>query len=268
MFRFDARNHFPISSNEIHFKQEKPSKKLPSNQKQISIQGNLINYTLKHSAKRRIILSITSSGLIVNAPQNQPITIIENIIREKYSWIQKALNTLKQQLETTSFPVWKNGTLFPYLGKNCHLHLIQTNHFQHSYLYTDNRLIIKTHNTPSSIAKIVKEWLITQATDFLLTRLAKQANIMHLSYTSAKLSNAKTRWGSCTAQRHIRLNWRLIMIDLSLIDYVLIHELSHLIELNHSHRFWTLVERWYPNWKQARKNLRLAGLKCFTFFPD
>ena len=148
MFRFDARNHFPISSNEIHFKQEKPSKKLPSNQKQISIQGNLINYTLKHSAKRRIILSITSSGLIVNAPRSQPITTIENIIREKYSWIQKALNPLKQQLETTSFSVWKNGTLFPYLGKNCHLHLIQTNHFQHSYLYTDNRLIIKTHNTP------------------------------------------------------------------------------------------------------------------------
>jgi predicted metal-dependent hydrolase len=73
------------------------------------------------------------------------------------------------------------------------------------------------------------------------------------------LSHARTQWGVCTAEGAIRLSWRLVHIDPGLADYVVAHEVAHLVELNHSRRFWDVVAGLYPGWYQARERLELAG---------
>ena len=73
------------------------------------------------------------------------------------------------------------------------------------------------------------------------------------------ISNARTQWGVCTEGGSIRLSWRLAHIEPALADYVVAHECAHLVELNHSRRFWALVERLYPGWRDARERLELAG---------
>ena len=80
------------------------------------------------------------------------------------------------------------------------------------------------------------------------------------------MSNARTQWGVCTAGGTIRLSWRLVHIEPALADYVVAHETAHLVELNHSRRFWTLVERLYPGWQEARERLELAGA-ALPIFP-
>jgi predicted metal-dependent hydrolase len=75
-------------------------------------------------------------------------------------------------------------------------------------------------------------------------------------YQSMSLSSATTRWGSCTSQGKIRLNWRLIHFTPELIDYVIAHELAHLHEMNHSERFWRHVQSVFPNFELARQHLR------------
>ena len=80
------------------------------------------------------------------------------------------------------------------------------------------------------------------------------------------LSNARTQWGVCTEGGSIRLSWRLVHIDPSLADYVVAHETAHLVELNHSRRFWTLVAGLYPGWQEARERLELAGA-ALPIFP-
>lgn len=70
------------------------------------------------------------------------------------------------------------------------------------------------------------------------------------------LTQARTRWGSCNSRGDIRLNWRLIHLPLTLIDYVVAHELAHIKEMNHGPRFWALVETMYPDWKTAKSTLR------------
>ena len=74
------------------------------------------------------------------------------------------------------------------------------------------------------------------------------------------LTNARTRWGSCSSRSGIRLHWRLIHLPLGLIDYVVAHEVAHLVEMNHSPRFWSVVESLYPDHLAARQALRQAAV--------
>jgi hypothetical protein len=84
-----------------------------------------------------------------------------------------------------------------------------------------------------------------------------------------RLSSARTRWGSCSSRSGIRLHWRLIHLPPALIDYVVAHEVAHLLEMNHSPRFWAVVERLYPDWRAARADLRkaAAGLPVIAAAP-
>ena len=97
-----------------------------------------------------------------------------------------------------------------------------------------------TAANPPELGAHLQKWLKTQAQTLLAGRLEHYAAKMNVRYDTFRLSNARTRWGSCSAKRHIRLNWRLIHCDLTLIDYVAIHELAHLTEMNHGPRFWPL----------------------------
>jgi predicted metal-dependent hydrolase len=90
-------------------------------------------------------------------------------------------------------------------------------------------------------------------------RVAVYANKLGVPQPPLRLSRATTLWGSCNARGVVSINWRLIQMPLYLIDYVVAHELSHLIEMNHSPAFWQLVERIYPDYKKVRKELKALG---------
>ncbi len=238
---------------------------------QLVINDRTIPYTLKRSARRRTIgLKVDHQGLTVTVPQNASAAFIEQALNAKTGWILKTVDKLQEQIDTTTAPLsWHDGTIFPYLGKDCRLQLVTTLSVRNRFTHTNGWLTLETANADTvAVAVAVKKWLRRQAQEILLSRLADQADTMQLTYTEATLSNAVRRWGSCTAKRHIRLNWRLILTDWSLMDYVIIHELAHLIELNHSPKFWAIVETWYPDWRDARQKLNALGSRLFTLFPD
>lgn len=235
------------------------------------VHGRILRYTLKRSARRRSIgFKVDHHGLTVIAPEKAATAFIEQALKAKNSWILNALDKIQSQQENLPAQIiWQDGALFPYLGKDCRLRLVKTLSTRNRFSFSDCWLTLETAKADDiSVATAVKIWLKQQAKETLLSRLADQAETMQLTYTKAALSNATGRWGSCTAKRHIRLNWRLILTDWSLMDYVIIHELSHLVELNHSPRFWALVELWYPDWREARQKLNAIGTKLFTLFPE
>ena len=94
------------------------------------------------------------------------------------------------------------------------------------------------------------------ARSLLEERLNQRSQIMGFDYTNFRLSSARTRWGSCSGKDVISLNWRLVLVDLRLIDYVVIHELAHVKQKNHSSKFWSLVEKYCPNYKHLRRELK------------
>jgi len=90
-------------------------------------------------------------------------------------------------------------------------------------------------------------------------RVEEYCHRLTVPVPAVRLSSARTRWGSCSSRSGIRLHWRLIHLPPALIDYVVAHEVAHLLEMNHSPRFWSVVESLYPDYSAARKALRQAG---------
>lgn len=113
------------------------------------------------------------------------------------------------------------------------------------------------------VRELLQNWYRQEAWDHLNKRVDEYGNLMGVKPKQLKLSNAKKRWGSCSGKQSINLNWRLIMIDDNLIDYVVVHELAHLIELNHSADFWRVVEGVIPDHWELRRRLREQSPSAF-----
>ena len=113
--------------------------------------------------------------------------------------------------------------------------------------------------TAQQSERIVMDWYRSQALACFGERIAFYAPRLGVALPQLRLSYARTLWGSCNTRGVIHLNWRLIQKPLHLVDYVVAHELSHLIEMNHSSAFWRTVERVYPNYAAARKELKKLG---------
>lgn len=114
----------------------------------------------------------------------------------------------------------------------------------------------KSKQTDFTISVDQKKEYKKLSREVLVDRLVHWSRVMNLQYTSFRLSSAKTRWGSCSGKNSINLNWRLVMTPAEVIDYVVIHELAHIKQKNHSVKFWEIVQTYDPLWKQRRKWLR------------
>jgi predicted metal-dependent hydrolase len=120
--------------------------------------------------------------------------------------------------------------------------------------------------TEQLLKERVKNWYKAQAEGLFQQRLDLYAARLGVQYAGFSLSSADTRWGSCTVQRTIRLNWKLMHFSLPLVDYVVAHELAHILEMNHSPRFWAHVGRIYPQYEEAKQLLRKRAAELPPLF--
>jgi predicted metal-dependent hydrolase len=121
------------------------------------------------------------------------------------------------------------------------------------------KLALSPALTAQQIEKSVMAWYRSQAIAYFSERIAVYAHKLGVAVPPLRLSYATSLWGSCNAHGVVRINWRLVQLPLYLIDYVVAHELSHLIEMNHSTAFWQTVSRIYPDYLQVRKELKKLG---------
>jgi predicted metal-dependent hydrolase len=233
------------------------SKKSSLNQRQVSLNGQVIPYQLERSKRRSVGLIVGSHGLAVRAPKWTPIHEIEAFIHEKTAWILKKLFEAEQR-QAHSYKtqiVWQEGALVDYLGESYALHL--------GALYTtidtaQSRiwLALPATATAKQIQETTEAAIQRAARLLFETRLNHFAPFLRVQWTSLKLSNAGGRWGSAKSDGTIRLNWRLMHFRLPVIDYVVVHELSHLRHMDHSPRFWDTVESIMPDYAQLKKELK------------
>jgi len=118
-----------------------------------------------------------------------------------------------------------------------------------------NESILVPSNTQDKINSI-KKWLQKMSKKILIERLEYLANIMQLDYSDVSICNSRSRWGSCDSTRKIKLNFRLIMLPHKTIDFVLIHELAHIVQFNHSKDFYRIISTIMPNYKLQQKVLK------------
>lgn len=202
------------------------------------------------SRRRTLSLEIKSDGgLVVRAPFSARETVIRAFIRQKRDWIEKASREMKTRAAQAPPRRYEHGETFLYLGNSYPLHIAED---MHGKLLFEERFILAARHRRRA-ARLFERWYREEAFAVFTRRCRFYAAAMDLKYRSIDLSTARRRWGSCSKDGRLRLNWRLVMAPLDVIDYVVVHELAHLKELNHSRRFWALVERFYPEHRKARK---------------
>ena len=236
--------------------------------------GIAVGYEFKRGKRRTIGFSVSSQGLTVSAPKWVPLHEIDKAVVEKSGWIVKKLQETRERhdrLESARID-WKDGCTLAFLGEQVIVVLDPRHAFGgvgaelKSSLDTlpgVTRLTLHVglpHTaTPEQIKDAVQAWLMRQAKRIFTERLNHFAPTLNVQWRKLSLSSAGTRWGSASADGSIRLNWRLIHFKQSVIDYVVVHELSHLRVMDHSPRFWDTVRAVVPDYAALRSQLKDEG---------
>lgn len=215
----------------------------------LCLQNQPCAYQLKRSSARRTLaLSVGKRGLVVHAPWKLALTQIEAFMQDKATWILAKMAYYSTRLSTDW--EWRDGMVLRYLGDE-----IRLNVSAHS---REIMLIDNVLHVPVLSVKKILGWYQRAALSVFQQRLEIFAPSLDKQPVLC-LSNARTRWGSCTSTGVVRLHWRLVQASLAEIDYVLAHELAHMAHMNHSPRFWQRVAELYPDFQQPHQQLRQDG---------
>ncbi len=241
--------------------------------RRIQLGSHALEYQLRRSTRRSIGFMIDDDGLRVTAPKRITLAEIDNAIRAKQRWILAKLHERgeRRALRQEKPPIqWIDGAQLPFMGGEISLRLqpAERSHCVFDPVLGELSIGVVPELAEWQLQERVRIWLQAEAKRVFTERLEVYAPRLGVSYSSMALSSAGTRWGSCTVDGSIRLNWRLIHFSLPLIDYVVAHELAHLREMNHSPRFWATVESVYPDYDGAKAALRKRSQELPVLFPD
>lgn len=212
---------------------------------------------LIRTERKTIALIVRRDGqLVVRAPFNATDEAIRALIEKKSAWIQS-----KQKLVRETYPVFKpkeyvNGEGFWYLGKIYRLEIVETA-IEQPLVLSDNFYL--SQSALPQAGNIFERWYRAQAKTMLSERVAWYADKHGYAIPAVKITDAHTRWGSCSARGSVSFAWRLVMAPMPVIDYLVAHELAHLLVKNHSTEFWGKVSLMMPNYEQQIEWLEING---------
>lgn len=202
----------------------------------------IINKRLKHS----YIVVTKDAKVVIKTPKNDK-NFIEKLLKEKLSWIQKHLAKVATRVALN-------------LQDEVLLFGLKISIDHQDALFLKNLLTNVKIDDFKKIGKCYDIFYATKADEYLPSRMEYLSKNMNLKYECIKLKKLKSRWGSCNSKKVITLNTNLLKLTKEQIDYVLVHELAHLLEMNHSKRFYEIIQKYIPNYKIIQKELRLLSL--------
>lgn len=218
--------------------------------------GQLLNIKIKRSTRSKSIkLRANIYGIHVVAPANYDFQNITRFIHGRMDWISKVYKQYTKFVEKFGLENGSNENFLTFLGSVYKLRIVND---KNSYNIVSNTLkVITFHVTDRRKYKQdVTTWYKRQTSRIISERIPLLSRKLDLKYNRVSIKSQKSRWGSCSKNKNLNFNLLLAALPLELIDYVIIHELMHLLELNHSKRFWDLVKMHDPDYKYHRKILR------------
>ncbi len=223
-------------------------------QRNISLDGQTVSYTLKRSPRARCArLEIRqTTGLTLVIPRYYDGAQIYELLEKKKRWI---LNNLTKcyRLKPPKINGLQDGDSIPYLGGELYLEVQKNEGCEDSAQIKNNKLIIGVGNRNHKLELILEQWYRAQAAELLTEKVEQISAELGLKYNRITIRGQRSRWASCSCQRNLSFNWKLMMTPEPVVDYVIIHELLHLKEMNHAKRFWKLVAEHCPDWRERRR---------------
>lgn len=216
-------------------------------------------YTLQRSAKRhKLTISVERDRrVVVHAPAEMSEENIRRVVESKRQWIYEKAGH-PQKYSKLPHPPGKelvSGESALYLGRQYRIEVVKTGL---AGIQFARRFFIPAIKSDKKI-EALREWYMGRAKEKIIPRVQIHARALGVDIASIKIIESRFRWGSCTLKDNVNLNWRLIKAPMFVIDYVIVHELAHLIEANHTPRFWNIVHAQTPTMEKAKAWLKENG---------
>ncbi len=224
----------------------------------------MIDY-IQRTARKTLAITINNKGeVIVKAPSSMDNKDILAFVKSKEKWIQSKLTEINSQLKISEDFLSYKYVMF--CGKK---YKIIKSTKQKEILVSNDTIQIKKQLTLKKEVKVLERFLKDKCIEIVGQRIKYFSNIMQLEPEKIVLNNSKNRWGTCNSNKIIAFNWRIIMLPPYLIDYVIVHELAHLMEMNHSASFWAIVASIFPKLNKVRQDLKKCNfiLQQFREIP-
>jgi len=212
----------------------------------------MIDYTLSRSKRKTFAIYIKNGAVEVRAPLKAPKSAIDKFVASRENWIKEKLALSNLRLEQRGNFNLDYGDTVIFRGAQYPIAAKDGNRIG----FDDKRFYMPPGLAVEYIKKACIDIYRLLAKRHLTARVQHYAALMSVAPLSVRINGAKTRWGSCSAKKSINFSWRLIMADDDIIDYVVVHELAHLIELNHSERFWAIVKEILPDVQAHKMKLK------------
>jgi predicted metal-dependent hydrolase len=228
----------------------------------VSLGGQSIPYTIRVSARARILRLVVrqESGLEIVVPHGVRSRQIEEALHRKASWILKSMRRLQ------ALPELRDGRELSCMGQLLRLQLSVSDRvaLERPRVTLAGEILLVTlrqsdQNNSDVLRRTLEGWFRRRAHTLIPERLMAANQTFGFRYGRVTIKEQKSRWGSCSRAGNLNFNWRLLMAPLPVLDYVLIHELAHLQELNHAPAFWQLVASACPDYQTQRRWLREHG---------
>lgn len=228
----------------------------------LCIRKEIFEYYLRYSKRNSLEIKIKADGQIyVSAPFYMNIKDIEEVLNKKYDWMISKRQFLSEQNRDNKNE-FSDMNIIPFKGQDISFDINENNKKRVSFRFDGKKLEL---DIPSGFQSNDREILVKEnlrkfyknyTQDYLKDKLEYYKNMIDVKFVNYRIKDQKSRWGSCSTKGNLNFNFRLSMLPEFVFDYVIVHELCHIREMNHSQRFWMLVERYCPEYKEAREWLR------------
>lgn len=233
----------------------------------INYKENVIPVEVIFRKRKTIAIRVEAPDKVtIIAPERTRKSVIMNSVQSKAGWITKKLAELKERQDQISPKSYADGELFMYLGRKIPLHLHLDRTLQQPEVTLDHGKL--SVNAPDIEPEIIKQalelWYRGQARSIIIAQVDHFQPLIPQSPNRVVIKTQNSRWGSCSSKANLNFNWKIIMAPLAVLDYVVVHEMCHLIYLNHSRDYWNLVGSILPDYKERKDWLRKNGctLSC------
>lgn len=236
----------------------------------ITLHGRVVTYRVRRSPRAtRITLRVRPGvGLEIVVPQRGRLPALTDLLRARAEWILGALDRVAAQGgDVAAASALADGDSIPYRGDDYRLIVHGTPGARPTVARDATAHTLTVHHDPAAheLAAVLEGWYRAEAGSVITARVVARAAILGVGYTRLTIRDTRSRWGSCSSAGGLNFSWRLILAPPAILEYVVIHELAHRRELNHSARFWAIVAAHCPTFQQDRAWLRAQGGALLAF---
>lgn len=235
----------------------------------LKIGPTLISYSIRKSHRAKCVsLSIGADGLQVVAPFTMNDSDIISLVEKEQTWIINKYESYRQRLmQTPPEREFVSGEKLLFMGHYYPLKVLEHKGGNTNVNLTDGQFLvginvdIPIEKRRGEIQRKLEQWYIRRAKELITERLELFSDKIGVKVNTVRFKNQKTRWGSCSQKGNLNFNWKLVMAPTFIVDYVVVHELCHFKQMNHSPEFWRLVGSQISDYKEMRKWLKENGSK-------